>query len=111
MKSFDTSGKHFGKLAQELVVIEAGKRLNRLLRQLIDQFSAFFHAEQGRIGALAVLCIRSDGLAEYGSIVPDGKTFETDYEDMHINVLEIRDHRIEKTIVTIRENEMVPAER
>ena len=49
--------------------------------------------------------------AEYGSIVPDGKTFETDYEDMHINVLEIRDHRIEKTIVTIQENEMVPAER
>lgn len=41
---------------------------------------------------------------EYGSIVDDGKTFEMDYENLHINVLEIKDHRIERTHVHISNN-------
>lgn len=39
--------------------------------------------------------------AIYGSIVADGMTFELDYENLHINVLEIKDHRIEKTLVVV----------
>ena len=39
--------------------------------------------------------------AIYGSIVADGRTFELDYENLHINVLEIKDHRIEKTLVVV----------
>ncbi len=39
--------------------------------------------------------------AEYGSIVEDGKTFELDYENLHIMVLKIRDHRIESTLVHV----------
>lgn len=39
--------------------------------------------------------------SEYGSIVDDGKTFEMDYQNIHISVLEIKDHRIERTHVHI----------
>ncbi len=37
----------------------------------------------------------------YGSIPDDGSRFETDFQNMHVQVLEIRDHMIEKATITI----------
>lgn len=39
--------------------------------------------------------------ATYGRIVDDGKTFEIETDGMHINVLEIKEHRIERTVVKL----------
>lgn len=39
--------------------------------------------------------------ALYGSIVADGNTFELDYESMHVKVLEVKDHKIELTMVSL----------
>ncbi|MBE6546771.1 MAG: HlyC/CorC family transporter [Ruminococcaceae bacterium] len=42
-------------------------------------------------------------LGLYGSIPEDGSTFELSTEQMDISVLEIKDHRIEKAVVTLKE--------
>ena len=41
----------------------------------------------------------------YGSIPDDGSVFETDAGGLHVQVLVIKDHRIEKTVVTKLPNE------
>ena len=42
-------------------------------------------------------------LGLYGSIPEDGSTFELSTEQMDIQVLEIREHRVEKVVITLKE--------
>lgn len=44
---------------------------------------------------------------EYGSLPEDGSSFEIDIENLHVVVVEIKEHRIEKTIVTVKCAEQV----
>ncbi len=39
--------------------------------------------------------------AVYGRVVDDGETFEIEYERLKVKATEIRDHRIEKSVVTL----------
>ena len=41
--------------------------------------------------------------AQYGFIPEDGSTFSVDYEQMHIEVLQIAEHRLKSALVTISE--------
>ncbi len=45
--------------------------------------------------------------SRYGSIPDDGSQFEIDIDNLHIKVIEINEHRIEKTIVTLNKKEML----
>ena len=40
-------------------------------------------------------------LATYGSVPEDGSEFEIDTGNLHVKILEIKDHKIEKTLVSI----------
>ncbi len=40
---------------------------------------------------------------EYGSLPEDGSVFEIDIENAHVSVVEIKEHRIEKTVVTVKD--------
>ena len=42
---------------------------------------------------------------EYGSLPEDGSVFEIDIENAHVNVVEIKEHRIEKTVVTVKDTD------
>jgi len=39
----------------------------------------------------------------YGSIPDDGSVFEVDTDDLHIQVLQIKEHRIEKAVITVNQ--------
>lgn len=43
--------------------------------------------------------------SSYGTVPDDGTTFEIDIDRLHVSVTEIRDHRIESSIVTVNEPE------
>ena len=46
----------------------------------------------------------------YGSVPDDGTTFEIDIENLHIKVTEIRDHRLEASVVCLIQTEEAPEE-
>ena len=43
--------------------------------------------------------------SSYGSVPDDGTQFEIDLDNIHVKVVEIKEHRIEKTIVVITESD------
>ena len=47
----------------------------------------------------------------YGCVPEDGETFALDVMSLHVEVTEIRDHRLESAVVTVLEEETAEMEK
>jgi len=134
-KQMKQTGKHFAVVLDEYGGVMGIVTMNDILEQIVGDFNEtpeeksesvpnIVHNPDGTwsISGLASLdevnealsislssedCETFGGLVfgEYGSLPEDGSKFEIDIDNIHVSVIEIKEHRIEMTVVSVKENE------
>jgi len=132
-KQMKQTGKHFAVVLDEYGGVTGIVTMNDILEQIVGDFnetpeekgeeipdilrnpdgtwSISGSASLEEVNEALSLTLPSDecetfgGLVfgEYGSLPEDGSQFEIDLLSIHVKVVEIKEHRIEKTVVTVKE--------